>query len=170
MLLLMAQVDDVPGELIGEFIRRAEALGARNIQALASITKKGRPGYVVYVDVPADIEAEIATLFGAELGTWGYRVVAAEHKHFDIRRFTTAVNISIGEFSQSFDLGAKTIEQAGRFARIKVEHDDLSRICTTLRELGHKVPLAVLKAATETELLNADNPTRISVSLDGRRA
>ena len=60
MRLLMAQVDDVSGELLGEFIRRVEALGARNVQIVSSITKKGRPGYIVYVDVPESLESEVA--------------------------------------------------------------------------------------------------------------
>jgi hypothetical protein len=165
MRLLMAQVDDVPGELMGEFIRRAEMLGARNVQALASITKKGRPGYVVYVDVPAAREADIATLFGAELGTWGYRVIAAEHRHFDIERFTVALDIQLAGEVQTFELGAKKISQAGRFTRIKVEYDDLSRICQTLRAHGHDLPLAVLKAETETRLLDHDGDRRISITV-----
>lgn len=151
--LLMAQVDDVPGELMGEFIRRAEGLGARNVQVLASITKKGRPGYVVYVDVPEYLEADIATLFGAELGTWGYRVIAAEHKHFDIERFTARLTVASGDYRAVFELGAKRISRPDRFVRIKAEYDDLSRICASLREHGHDVPLAVLKAKTETALL-----------------
>lgn len=168
MRLLMTQVDDVPGELMGEFIRRAETLGARNVQALASITKKGRPGYVVYVDVPASREADIATLFGAELGTWGYRVLAAEHRHFDIERFTVVLDVVVAERTATFELGAKMISQPGRFTRIKVEHDDLSRICAALRERGHDVPLAVLKAETESRLLNRDGDRRISISLPAR--
>ncbi len=165
MRLLMAQVDDVPGELMGEFIRRAEMLGARNVQALASITKKGRPGYVVYVDVPAAREADIATLFGAELGTWGYRVIAAEHRHFDIERFTVTLDVQLAGEVQTFELGAKKISQAGQFTRIKVEYDDLSRICQTLRAHGHDLPLAVLKAETETRLLDHDGDRRISITV-----
>ena len=165
MRLLMAQVDDVPGELMGEFIRRAEMLGARNVQALASITKKGRPGYVVYVDVPAAREADIATLFGAELGTWGYRVIAAEHRHFDIERFTVTLDVQLAGEVHTFELGAKKISQAGRFTRIKVEYDDLSRICQTLRAHGHDLPLAVLKAETETRLLDHDGDRRISITV-----
>jgi len=40
MLLLMAQVDDVPGELLGDFIKQCETVGARNIQIVPAITKK----------------------------------------------------------------------------------------------------------------------------------
>jgi uncharacterized protein (DUF111 family) len=165
MRLLMAQVDDVPGEMMGEFIRRAGELGARNVQAVSSITKKGRPGYIVYVDVPASREAEIATLFGAELGTWGYRVLAAEHHHFEIERFTVTLDVKVSDHTATFELGAKKISQPGQFTRIKVEYEDLSRICAALRERGHDVPLAVLKAETESRLLGRDGDRRIRISL-----
>ena len=163
MRLLMAQVDDVSGELLGEFIQRVDALGARNVQIVSSITKKGRPGYIVYVDVPESLESEVAALLGAELGTWGYRVLAAEHKHFDIERLKVAVTVSIAHRTYEYELRAKTISHAGRFLRVKAEHDDLSAICGALREQGHTVPLAVLKAALENQLSNQDNRARLTV-------
>lgn len=163
MRLLMAQVDDVPGELLGEFIQRVEGLGACNVQIVASVTKKGRPGYIVYVDVPASLESEVAVLLGAELGTWGYRILATEHKHFDIERLNVALTVSIAHSTYDFELRAKTVSHAGRSLRIKVEHDDLSSICGALRESGHQVPLAVLKAAVENQLSASDNRTRVTV-------
>ncbi|MBK8961440.1 MAG: DUF111 family protein [Proteobacteria bacterium] len=96
---MMAQVDDVPGELMGEFILRAEALGARNVQVVPSITKKNRPAYLVYLDVPAALESEAARLLGAELGCCSYRVIEAEHHRFDIARTTVAVTVQRGELS-----------------------------------------------------------------------
>jgi uncharacterized protein (DUF111 family) len=163
MRLIMAQVDDVPGELLGDFIQRVEGLGARNVQIVASITKKGRPGYIIYVDVPESLESEVAILLGAELGTWGYRVLAAEHRHFDIERQGVALTVSIADAAYEFELRVKTISHAGRFLRVKAEHDDLSRICGTLRAKGHEIPLTVLKAGVESQLSNADNRARITV-------
>jgi len=150
--LVMAQVDDVPGELLGEFIRRAEELGARNVQAVASVTKKGRPGYLLYVDVPAALETELGLLLGAELGCWGYRVLAAEHRHFDIERLRMTLVLTLEGTELRWPLRAKTIASGARVLRIKAEHDDLAAICAHLREQGRALPLAVLKAAVETRL------------------
>jgi uncharacterized protein (DUF111 family) len=163
MRLLMAQVDDVPGELLGEFIERAERLGARNVQIVPSITKKNRPGYLIYVDIPAHLEAEMAVLLGGELGTWGYRVLAAEHKHFDIERHELRLTVEIADVEFDFDLRAKTISDAGRFTRSKAEYDDLSAICAELRNAGHHVPLAVLKAAVESELRLSGSEPKLTV-------
>jgi uncharacterized protein (DUF111 family) len=164
MRLLMAQVDDVPGEQIGEFIRQAEALGARNVQVVASLTKKGRPGYIIYLDVAAELETEAGLLLGSELGTWGYRVLAAEHRHFDITRVDTALGVTIGGTAYQFELRAKTIADGPQVLRVKAEHDDLAQIGAALREQGHRVPLAVLKAAVESALYVAADRGRIEIS------
>jgi len=164
MRLLMAQVDDVPGEQIGEFIRQAEALGARNVQIVASLTKKGRPGYIIYLDVAADLEIEAGLLLGSELGTWGYRVLAAEHRHFDITRVETTLGVTIGSTAHAFTMRAKTIADGPRVLRVKAEHDDLAAICASLRERGHAVPLAVLKAAVESALYVATDRSCLEIS------
>ncbi|MGR8918116.1 MAG: nickel insertion protein [Gammaproteobacteria bacterium] len=165
MCLIMAQVDDVAGELLGEFIRRAEAVGARNVQVLSSITKKGRPGYVIHVDVPSRLEAEIAVLLGAELGTWGYRVVAAEHKHFDIEHHETGLELRVGGATYDFPLRFKTVALAGRFERVKAEHDDLASACAALREDGRELPLTALKAAVESALASTGERSRLTLEL-----
>lgn len=164
MLLLMAQVDDAPGELIGEFIQRAVDIGARNVQVVPSITKKNRPGFIIYVDTPESLEDDIAALFGAELGTWGYRVLAAEHKHFEIERFTVQVNISTAQDDHVFELRAKRISKAGVFSRVKAEYDDLSKICESLRENGTFASLNDVKASVENALRNDKQASEITVS------
>ncbi len=163
--LLMAQVDDVPGELLGEFMRRVEALGALNVQAVPTVAKKGRPGYLLYIDVPAALEHEVGVLLAAELGTWGYRVLEGQHRHFDIARIDVTLSVSVGGDTHAFQLRAKTISDAGVTLRVKAEHDDLAAIAGRLAEAGQRVPLAVLKAAVESRLHADPARTRVSVSL-----
>lgn len=164
--LMMAQVDDVPGELMGEFIQRAEALGARNVQVVPSITKKNRPAYLVYLDVPAALESEAARLLGAELGCWGYRVIEAEHHHFDIARTTVAVTVQRGELSCARDVRIKTIADGAERLRVKAEHDDLVALCAMLRDVELHLPLAVLKAAIESRLAPMSPlPTALTLAL-----
>ncbi len=162
--LLMAQVDDVPGELMGEFILRAETLGARNVQVVPSLTKKNRPAYLVYLDVPAALEAAAGRLLGAELGCWGYRVLAAEHRHFDITRYTLTLSVTHGGVRYEATMRVKTIADGDARLRVKAEHDDLSAVCAALRAAGADLPLAVLKAAVESRLAE-DAPLPDSLEL-----
>jgi len=156
--LLMAQVDDVPGELMGEFIARAEALGARNVQVVPSLTKKNRPAYLVYLDVPAALEAAAGRLLGAELGCWGYRVIAAEHRHFDISRGSLELTVHRAGITHRGQMRIKTIADGAERLRVKAEHDDLSAFCAALRTAGTELPLAVLKAAVEARLAASTSP------------
>ncbi len=167
LILLMAQVDDAPGELLGEVISRLEALGAKNLQLLSSLTKKGRPGYVLMVDIHADKEEDVAALLADELGIWGYRILHAEHKHFDIEKFETRVTIRHQGKCHQFSLRAKKIYRTGKLLRIKAEHDDLSLIGACLRDAGAALPHAVLKARVERALdLQGD---RIGVEIEADR-
>lgn len=165
MVLMMAQLDDVSGEILGEFIRRAEAAGARNIQIVPSLTKKGRPAHLVFVDAPQDAEPAIAELFGAELGTWGYRVMQAEHRHFDIRRTQVSVVVRHGQAEQAFTVRVKVISNGGRVLRVKAEFDDLSAACGALRDRACLLPIAELKAAVE-DRFDRDAPEPPAIVLE----
>ncbi len=161
----MAQVDDVSGELLGEFIQRLERLGARNVQIVSTVTKKGRPGHILYIDVPEELESDVAYLLVSELGTWGYRILSAEHKHFDIKHIDITLIVVIGDGRYEFGLRLKAISHAGQ-TRIKAEHDDLSSICRVLREKQQRVPLAVLKAQVESRLTDLSTAgARVEVCL-----
>ena len=163
--LLLAQVDDVSGEVMGEFITQAERIGVRNIQVVPSLTKKNRPGYLVYLDVPAALEDEAAALLGGELGTWGYRVLAAEHRHFDIRHGQVHVRVSSGALEHCFVQRFKRIQTGPGVPRVKAEQSDLSDACAALRELGCSLPLATLKALVESRLLSDEAPAQIAIEL-----
>jgi len=96
-LLIIAQVDDASGEVLQDVAERLHAIGARNVQVLASLGKKGRPGHVLMIDVPAQREEDVAKLLAAELGVWGYRVLESRHQHFDIRVQGRPVSVQLGE-------------------------------------------------------------------------
>jgi uncharacterized protein (DUF111 family) len=149
VILIMVQVDDAPGELLGEVISRLEKLGAKNVQLLSSLTKKGRPGYVMMIDIPAERERDVAGLLAGELGIWGYRVLHSDHKHFDIRTYKAKLEISIGGQFKVFPLRVKRILHDGTFLRAKAEHDDLSTICAALTLEKISISLAVLKSRVE---------------------
>jgi uncharacterized protein (DUF111 family) len=149
VILLMAQIDDAPGELLGEVMKTLTEKGAKNVQLLSSLGKKGRPGYVLIVDILADQETEIAAVLGAELGVWGYRILHAEHKHFNIERCTTTVEVKSGGAIKAFPVRIKRVLNGDELLRVKAEHDDLSAICAAYRSEGRPLSLTVLKSHVE---------------------
>lgn len=165
-VLLLAQIDDAPGELLGRVLDQLSDLGARNVQLLANIGKKGRPGHTLLVDIPADAEEEVALLLAGEIGIWGYRVLQSEHKHVDIRRHTVDLELRAGGTTRTVRLRLKRIFGGGRFLRVKAEHDDLVRICADLDHDGCGVPLHVLKSRVESALGPDEPGGSLVVDLD----
>jgi uncharacterized protein (DUF111 family) len=166
VLLLMAQVDDAPGELLGEVMTTLVEKGAKNVQLLSSLGKKGRPGYVLMIDIPADREMDIAAVLGADLGIWGYRVLHSEHKHFDIERHETTVEVTTGGVTEVFPVRIKRILNGDELLRVKAEHDDLSAICAALRTSGRGISLTVLKSNVEAAVGTERPTSTIKVCVD----
>jgi len=144
-LLLLVQVDDATGETLQHAAQQILAAGARNVQMLASMTKKGRPGHVCLIDVPAEREDEIALLLGVELGVWGYRVLEARHRHFDISLEPRRVSAHAIEQ----EVRCKFIRKGERLLAVKAEHDDLLRLQARLAAAGQSYALRVLRAHVE---------------------
>jgi uncharacterized protein (DUF111 family) len=163
-ILVMAQIDDAPGESLARAIEQMGEMGAQNVQLLSSLGKKGRPGYVLLVDIRAEDEPEFAMLLVGELGVWGYHVLESQHKHFEIRNYQLRLDVTLGGTVRSFPMRLKRILGRGAFMRAKVEHDDLSLI---VNQLGGVVPPAVLKAAVETAVGTTEPGDVLAVDLDG---
>ena len=165
VILLMAQVDDAPGELLGATTDLLVELGVKNIQLLPSLTKKGRPGYVLMIDTLAEDEMKVAGILAAELGVWGYRVLQSVHKHFDIRKYQSTLEINAFGTTKTFPLHVKRIFNEGNFVRVKAEHDDLNAICAVFRSENLTLPLATLKNRVETAVGNDEPGEIVKISI-----
>jgi uncharacterized protein (DUF111 family) len=145
-LLLLVQVDDATGETLQHTAQQILAAGARNVQVLASLTKKGRPGNVCLIDLPAEREEDVALLLGTELGVWGYRVLEARHRHFHI----TVEERRVLSGGLAHSVRCKYIRKGDRLLAVKAEHDDLVRLQASLAQHGGHVALKRLRALVET--------------------
>lgn len=166
VILLMAQIDDAPGELLGHVVDKMTELGAKNVQLLSSLGKKGRPSFVLLVDINAEDEPEFAALLVGDLGIWGYRILESRHKHFDIRRYKTQLELKWAGGESSFPLRLKRILNDGVFMRAKAEHDDLVAVSAQMKDLL-PVSVAVLKAAIETAVGSKEPGENLSIDLSG---
>jgi uncharacterized protein (DUF111 family) len=164
-LLILAQVDDATGEVLQDVSERLRTAGARNVQILASVGKKGRPAHVLLIDAPAQKEDDLAALLAAELGVWGYRVLESRHRHFDIGVQGKLVAVALGEDTVELEVDYKRIEHQGRLLAIKVEHDHLTRLRALLASRGREIGLRRLRTALEAELWAAPDAARIELRL-----
>ncbi len=150
--LLLVQVDDRSGEEIRQALDGLTGMGVRNYQLLSSLTKKGRPGFVLLLDLDAGLEAEVMTFLASELGAWGYHRLVSSHEHFDVAEETREVTVIVDGRREEFTLSCKVLRWNGEACRVKVEQRDVALIVEQLALLGHRLPHTTLRTRLESEI------------------
>jgi uncharacterized protein (DUF111 family) len=151
-VLLLAQVDDCSGEVLGEALTQLVAMGARNVQLLNSLTKKGRPGSVLLLDIERDLEPDVALFLAAELGVWGYHVLQSSHRHFDVSIEQRRIQLISGDSSHVFDVRCKFLKRRQELLRVKLEHADVVKMVSFARSSGYRYSLSSMRARVEQEV------------------
>ncbi|MFM8947111.1 MAG: nickel pincer cofactor biosynthesis protein LarC [Actinomycetota bacterium] len=117
--LLEANVDDVTGEVIAHTIAALLAAGAYDAWATPIVMKKGRPAFTVHALCDPVIESAVTAVLVRETGTLGVRGSLAER--WPQKRTETTVLVEGREIRVKIADG-----------RVKVEHDDASRVAEAL--------------------------------------
>lgn len=161
-LLILAQVDHACGDILSSVIEQFSQAGARNVNLVPSLTKKGRPGYLLYIDVPEDRLEAIERLLAVELGVLGWRVMAAEHRGPAARSCTVDVTLAAGGLARSLAVPAKVVRDAATGNEVAhIEHDFCVRLQRELRESeGVDMPLRMLKARIQAAVADALDEAR----------
>jgi uncharacterized protein (TIGR00299 family) protein len=126
--VLETDVDDVSGEVLGNFINNIEKEDILDIQIIPSITKKNRPGHVIKVLCHPKNQYEIITKIIEELGTLGVRFTTINRvcveREFDDR------SIEINEKMYNLRYKISYIDSASgrKIVNIKPEYGDLKKI------------------------------------------
>jgi len=87
-LLLVFQIDHLSGEEIGWILETGQISGLRNRQLIPTLTKKGRPGYILLLDVDPKFEVEAIQAVSTYLPVFGYHRLGTQHV---IRKGTSRV-------------------------------------------------------------------------------
>ena len=151
-MLLLVQIDDRSGEVLGHALDELMAMGARNVQLLSSHTKKGRPGNVLLIDLESELEPEVAVYLAAELGAWGYHVLEARHRHFDVERHERLVAVVCGGQRRRFTLLCKHFSREGKLLRVKVERSDVEAVQRFVRTMDDACSSDTVRLRLEHEL------------------
>lgn len=158
-ILLLAQVDHSCGDIIASVTEELFALGVQNVSLVPSLTKKGRPGYLLFVDLPETLLGRVEQLLATELGILGWRILSTEHRGPGVSPVQRQVTLSLGGEERILDVPAKLVETVGGSGVAHVEHDFCVRLKRELREAhGVDIPLRVLKARIQvavSELLES---------------
>ena len=167
-LLVLAQVDHASGDIIATVIDRICDLGAKNVHLVPSLTKKGRPGYLLFLDLPASLLDEVSTVLAIELGVLGLRVLKNEHRPIPFVGTEQAVAIDLGGAEVNVNVPVKLFSTPRGPVPASVEHDFCVRLQQQLREEhGMEISLQVLKASILAAASAAGDNSRDGVASRG---
>lgn len=158
MRLLLAQADDLTGEAVGHLIPRLLEKGAANVQVIASITKKNRPGQVILVDMRPERLAAVLSVLLAESGISGYYILDGHHFSLEVSFAPKILRITLGDASWTRDFVVKYVGPKEHPFAIKVEHDFLQIVQKDLEMRGGTCSLKQLRALIESQLWLVDTP------------
>jgi len=141
-------------------------LGAGSVNVVQTITKKGRPGFLFFLDAPADRVETLGSFMAGELGTLGVRALEPRHVSFNYRIINVPVIHSRKRNPLETSVRVKEIlDGEGRAVSVKAEHDGLKTALRQLKDRGLEISLVSLKGLIEQTVLGKKD-----LSLDGIQA
>jgi uncharacterized protein (DUF111 family) len=153
-MLLLVNVDDISGEGIPHVIDDLMAQGARSVHVVQAFTKKGRLGYLFFVDAPEERVERLAGFLASELGTLGVRVFDPRHLCFEYRVRRVRLTARVGEEPAQALVAVKEIlGEGGQVVSVKAEFEDLRAALVQLEQVGVELSLAALKRLVEQTAL-----------------
>jgi pyridinium-3,5-bisthiocarboxylic acid mononucleotide nickel chelatase len=144
--LVLFQIDHLCGEEIGFLIDRLYAWGAHNAHAIPTVTKKGRPGYIILVDIGDQKEITLAEALAMEFGLFGYHRIQTVHWHQTSITRQRNLKVRYRDREITLKIHAKICgpEEAPFYARL--EHDDLVAVQGRVWDvLGLRIPFPELR-------------------------
>ncbi|TXT55611.1 MAG: hypothetical protein BAJALOKI2v1_640023 [Promethearchaeota archaeon] len=148
--VLETDVDDITGEILGNFISILEEENVLDIQIFPSLTKKNRPSHIIKVLCHPKDKFEIMELMIKELGTLGVRFNTINR--VCIKRTFEKVDLKIKNenYSVNYKISFTEEENKKTIINIKPEFDDLKKISD---DSGLPIKIIQIYAQREIELL-----------------
>jgi Nickel insertion protein len=100
-VLILVQLDRLTGEDIGWALESLAIPGVRNRNLVPTLTKKGRTGYLLFIDAEADAEEEVGRFLMENLDTYGYHRIKTEHVH--LKTVTKTITVLVSKEGQSIE-------------------------------------------------------------------
>jgi hypothetical protein len=148
-MLLLANVDDVSGELIPHVIDELMARGACSVHVVQAITKKGRMEYLFLVDCMQEHVEPLAGYLALELGTLGVRVFEPDHIKFTYEFCQVRLTLRDDPGVQALVRVKQMADRDGQVISLKTELEDLRAALTRMRKAEPRISLKGLKRLVE---------------------
>ena len=126
--MLETDVDDVSGEILGNFITNFEKEDILDVKIISGITKKNRTSHIIRVMCHPEKTFEIIEKMLDELGTLGVRINKVERVCIDRKTESHKILIKGVEYPLNYKISFMKIDDKKKIVNIKPEYDDLRRI------------------------------------------
>jgi len=123
-VLLLVQLDHLTGEDIGWAMEANGHTGIRNRNLISTLTKKGRMGYLLLLDVDPEAEADIGRFLLGSLATHGYHRIETSHVYNETVLRQVKVIVKKGEIQLTVKVRLKRDAQS-KNGPFFLESDDL---------------------------------------------
>lgn len=148
-MLLLANVDDVSGEVIPHAIDGLMARGACSVHVVQAMTKKGRLEYLFLVDTKEEFVDILASYLALELGTLGVRVFEPNHIKFAYRFCQVRLTVPEDAGVQALVRVKQLLDRDGQVISLKAELEDLRAALLELNQAEPQLSLKGLKRLVE---------------------
>lgn len=143
--VLETSVDDVSGEVMGNMIDSLMEKGAKDVNIIPIMAKKGRPAYMIRVVCDYELMNTLLDALIRESGTLGVRV--QQTSRYIVPRVTLSVPVEIK--GETFVVRVKVVKDHDRIVYSKPEYEDVKNIAAKLnipyREGASLVNQAILE-------------------------
>ncbi|MHA1932366.1 MAG: nickel pincer cofactor biosynthesis protein LarC [Promethearchaeota archaeon] len=126
--ILETDVDDVSGEILGNFINKFEKEKTLDIQIIPSLTKKNRPSYIIKVLCSPENTFELIEKIIHELGTLGVRYYTMNRVCIERTQEKHSVQINGKNYEVNFKISFIKSLNDRDIVNIKPEYEDIKRI------------------------------------------
>ncbi len=156
--LIMVNVGHMDTEMLPFVIDSVIRIGAENAQALPTITKKGRPAFILFIDAGKEFIEPIGDFLMRELGVIGLRVLQVEqHVKFEYELRKIDILLPGG---RDIAVTTKCIrDRKGEIASVRAEHEEIKDALLKLKEAGQEISFKNLKEIVETVALHEEATT-----------
>ncbi|MHA1491007.1 MAG: nickel pincer cofactor biosynthesis protein LarC [Promethearchaeota archaeon] len=126
--VLETAVDDISGEVIGNFVKNMESENILDLQIIPSITKKNRPGHVIKILCHPEYKYEVIEKIIEELGTLGVRFNTITRICINRKIEKKKIKIKNKMYELRYKISFIESENGKKIVNIKPEYEDLKII------------------------------------------
>ncbi|MBU2548382.1 MAG: DUF111 family protein [Proteobacteria bacterium] len=167
--LFLFQIDHLSGEEVGYMVNQLYGWGAKNVNVIATLTKKNRPGHLILVDTGCMDKEGLLEKMARCFGTCGCHRIDTTHLYLGTRSQSISLAVRSGERLFHEEVEIKIIEDQNGVLSRRLEYESLVSLCERLEKtLGFDIPFSRLRRRLEKGVGEGDC-MEISVTLEEGR-